>query len=130
MEPNLSVFDSPESLKWQELVDPGTPLPTPWPQEAFETEWQRIADERQRLGEEGATEEVLDDLVCQERELASRVLGSHEYTGTVGAFEGAGHHPAGLYRPTANCVMFTRDKGLFCPVCQKAIERAIRLYIR
>ena len=34
----------------------------------------------------------------------------------------------GLYRPAADCVMFTRDEVGFCPVCAAAIERIIDLH--
>ena len=34
----------------------------------------------------------------------------------------------GLYRPAADCIMFTRDEVGFCPVCSRAIERVIDLY--
>ena len=52
------------------------------------------------------------------------------FAGKVGAFEGASYEPKGLYRPTADCIMFTRDDVGFCPVCRRAIERAIDLYAR
>ena len=40
------------------------------------------------------------------------------------------YRAAGLYRPAADCVMFTRDRVGFCPVCRRAIERVIDLYAR
>src|SRR6185436_17525741 len=30
-EPNVTALVDPQTLKWRDLVDPGTPLPTPWP---------------------------------------------------------------------------------------------------
>ena len=36
----------------------------------------------------------------------------------------------GLYRPSVDCIMFTRDDVGFCPVCRRAIERIIDLYSR
>jgi hypothetical protein len=46
----------------------------------------------------------------------------------------AAAHPAyeakGLYRPSADCIMFTRDPGGFCPVCRRAIGRVIDEYSR
>jgi len=38
-------------------------------------------------------------------EMFSRV----KYENEVGAFEGAGCLAKGLYRPSINCIMFTRD---------------------
>ena len=40
----------------------------------------------------------------------------------------ASYQPQGLYRPSADCIMFTRDEVGFCPVCRRAIERIIALY--
>ena len=48
----------------------------------------------------------------------------------VGAFEGASYEAKGLYRPEADCIMFTRDKVGFCRVCQRAIARIIDMYAR
>jgi hypothetical protein len=46
----------------------------------------------------------------------------------VGAFEGAGYEASGLYRPSTDCIMFTRDTVGFCRVCQRAISRIIDEY--
>jgi hypothetical protein len=53
-----------------------------------------------------------------------------KYSGKVGAFEGAGYEAKGLYRPRTDCIMFSRDKVGFCPVCRRAIERVIDQYSR
>ncbi len=60
----------------------------------------------------------------------TEMLGAEEYAGQVGAFEGASYQPTGLYRPSADCIMFTRDEVGFCPVCSRAIEKVIDLYGR
>ncbi|HEV8200472.1 MAG TPA: M64 family metallopeptidase [Candidatus Polarisedimenticolia bacterium] len=43
----------------------------------------------------------------------------------VGAFEGAGYRARGLYRPSSDCIMFSRNLDRFCPVCARTIERVI-----
>ena len=48
--------------------------------------------------------------------------------GKVGAFEGAAYEAKGLFRSSADCIMFTRTDAGFCPVCRRAIERAIDSY--
>jgi hypothetical protein len=53
-----------------------------------------------------------------------------KYSGKVGAFEGAGYEAKGLYRPEADCIMFTRDPVGFCRVCRHAISRIIDQYAR
>ena len=35
-EPNVTALADPATLKWRDLVAPGTPLPTPWDKEEFE----------------------------------------------------------------------------------------------
>lgn len=80
-EPNLTAMLDPAMLKWRDLVEPGTPLPTPM-----------------------------------------------TYAGKVGAFEGAGYEARGLYRPEADCLMFSRNPVGFCRVCQRAINRTIDSY--
>jgi hypothetical protein len=129
-EPNLTALADPEALKWRHLVEPGTPLPTPWEKDAYETASRAIQEERRELRETGAPEERLEELFRRERELFTRMLGSQEWVGKVGAFEGGGYQAQGLYRPTIDCVMFTRDEVGFCPVCAGAIERIIDLHTR
>ena len=48
----------------------------------------------------------------------------------VGAFEGAMYEAQGLYRPSVDCIMFTRDEVGFCQVCRGAIERIIDMHTR
>lgn len=43
----------------------------------------------------------------------------------VGAYEGAGCQPNGVYRPMQDCRMKTNQAPGFCPVCQRAILRLI-----
>ena len=69
-------------------------------------------------------------LFREERELFTRMLGAEPYAGKVGVFEGAGYQSKGLYRPQADCIMFTRDEVGFCAVCRRAIKRVIDLYAR
>ena len=54
-------------------------------------------------------------------------LAKSKYAGKVGVFEGAGYMSKGMYRPTLNCIMFSRT-NYFCPVCQDAIKNIIHLY--
>ena len=41
-------------------------------------------------------------------------LDTSEYAGMIGAFEGAGYESTGLYRPSLNCIMFSKVP-YFCP---------------
>jgi hypothetical protein len=46
----------------------------------------------------------------------------------VGAFEGAGYASQGIYRPSADCRMFSLSLVDFDPVCSAAITRMIDFY--
>lgn len=46
----------------------------------------------------------------------------------VGVYEGGGYAAKGIYRPADSCRMRTNDYPVFCPVCQRAIERIILFY--
>ena len=48
--------------------------------------------------------------------------------GTVGLYEGAGYSAKGLYRPEADCIMFSNSDMIFCKVCEQAIIKMIKFY--
>lgn len=127
-EPNLTA--NAARPKWADLIDKDTPLPTPWDKEAFEAHQRDYQAERRRIRESNAPESVMDELFRREQAWATKFLGSQKYVGKVGAFEGAGYEAKGLYRPEADCIMFTRDEVGFCDVCARGIHRIIDLYAR
>ena len=129
-EPNITALLSPDQLKWRDLVEPDTPLPTPWGKEEYEKASRASQQRRREMRAAGAPEEDLEALFREERVLFTRMLGDETYAGKVGAFEGAGYQARGLYRSAADCIMFTRDEVGFCPVCARAIERIIDLHTR
>ena len=125
-EPNITA--NGEHPKWMELVDAGTPLPTPWDKEAFEAHQRDYQAERRKLRNANVPESQMDELFRREQEYETKFLGSQKYAGKVGAFEGAGYEAKGLYRPQVDCIMFTRDEVGFCRICRRAIERIIDEY--
>jgi len=129
-EANVTALRDPAALKWRDCLSAETPLPTPWNKDEFEEVSRGIQERRRELRAQGAPEEQLEALFREERDLLTRMLGAEEYAGRVGAFEGAMYQAQGLYRPSADCIMFTRDEVGFCPVCRKAIERVIDLHAR
>jgi hypothetical protein len=128
-EPNVTALHDPASLKWKDLVEPGTPLPTPWDKEAFEKKSADVQAERRKIRAAGSPESEMDKLFAAERQWESKFLSSMKYSGKVGAFEGASYEPKGLYRPEADCIMFTRAEA-FCRVCRRAIERIIDMHTK
>jgi hypothetical protein len=127
-EPNATALLDPEHLKWKDLVPAGTPVPTPWKKETFETRSREIQAKRRAIRAANRPEEEMDALFRAEREDDTKLLGTDNYSGKVGAFEGANYEASGYYRPQEDCIMFTRDEVGFCAVCRRALERVIGLY--
>jgi IgA Peptidase M64/Peptidase M64 N-terminus len=126
-EPNATALLDPANLKWKDLVDPGTPLPTPWHKEEFERFEGEIQKQRHQLRAEGKPESEMEDLFRKERGKEEAQFRAEKYAGKVGAFEGANYEAKGYYRPEVDCIMFTRYDH-FCAVCRRAIERVIGMY--
>jgi IgA Peptidase M64/Peptidase M64 N-terminus len=126
-EPNVTALLDPKLLKWRDLVEPGTPIPTPWNKEAFETYSREIQKRRREIRRQNKPESEMDALFTEEKKHEDAELAAEKYAGKVGAFEGANYEAKGYYRPETNCIMFTRYDR-FCKVCQRAIERVIDLY--
>ncbi len=125
-EPNVTALPDPATLKWKDLVTPGTPLPTPWDKAQFEKHTAGIQQRRREIRARNAPEAEMDQLFREQRDWDTKFLS--KYAGTVGAFEGAAYEARGLYRPQADCIMFSRDRVGFCAVCRRAITRIIDLY--
>jgi hypothetical protein len=129
-EPNITALRDPAALKWRDLVTPGTPLPTPWDKVAYETKSREIQARRRELRARNAPEAEMNRLFTEEMNWSTPFLGGMTYSGRVGAFEGASYEAKGLYRPEADCIMFSRDTVGFCRVCHQAISRVIDMYSR
>jgi len=125
-EPNVTA--DPMAERWRELITPGTPVPTPWPKEAFEALQQDIQARRREIRGQNRPEAEMEDLFRLERERTTSLLAQGPHAQAVGAFEGAMYEAKGYYRPQSDCIMFTRDEVGFCSVCRRAIERVIDLY--
>lgn len=127
---NITALLDPANLKWKHLVDNSTPLPTPWEKEKYDQFSYGIQKERKELRASKVPESEVEALFEREKKESSAILDNMEYTGKVGAFEGGGYMQYGLYRPYADCIMFTRNKQQFCPVCRDAISRVIDQYVK
>lgn len=126
-EPNVTALLDPAKLKWRDLVTPGTPLPTPWNKEAFETYSLEIQKRRAQLRKDRRPESEMEALFREELKVEQEMFGREKHHGQVGAFEGANYAAKGYYRPEIDCIMFSRTDH-FCAVCRRAIERIIKLY--
>jgi hypothetical protein len=129
-EANITALLDKENLKWKQFVEPGTPVPTPWDKERYDSLSYEIQKERRKLRAAKVPESEVEALFEREKQETSAILDNMKYTGKVGAFEGGGYLQYGYYRPYADCIMFTRNKQEFCPVCQDAIRRVIDQYTK
>jgi hypothetical protein len=127
-EPNVTATHDPARIKWKDLIAPGTPIPTPWDKAAYEQHTAAIQQRRRDIRARNAPETEMDALFREQRAWDTKFLGSMKYSGAVGAFEGAAYEARGMYRPEADCIMFTRDPVGFCRVCRRAMARIIDLY--
>ena len=122
---NVTALADPAALKWKALLTPGAPLPTPWGKEEFEAHQKEFQAKRKALRAARAPESEMDALFATELAWTKPFLAAPPHGGQVGAFEGAAYRAKGLYRPSSDCIMFTRNMDRFCPVCASAITRVI-----
>ncbi len=141
-EPNITALLDRAKLKWADLAAPGLAIPTPWEKEEFDrldNAYQKVRREmnaRIAALKRARAPEAEIARAEEESERASRENGAQvdaflragRFAGKVGAFEGAGYASRGLFRPAADCLMFTRGAKPFCPVCERAVLRTILYY--
>ena len=122
-EPNLTALTDKKYLKWKNLMNDETPLPTPWEKAQYDS-----------LGRERAKLDRLASDYYEKRkplfDAEQNILKNSKYAGKIGAFEGAGYSSEGLYRPAIDCRMFSLSLVDFDPVCRAAINRMIDFYSR
>jgi hypothetical protein len=114
-------------LKWRDLVQPDTPLPTPWQKGEFEKVSREYQARRAKIRADNRPEAEMEALFSEVRAFEMRLFAREKHVGKVGAFEGANYEATGYYRPEVDCIMFTRSPA-FCAVCRRAIEQVISLY--
>jgi hypothetical protein len=142
VEPNITALLDPNNLKWKDLISSGIAIPTLWEKEefdrmdlAYQKVRQEINEKIARLKREGAPreeiarlEEESERLSLEQAKKVDEFLAKSKYAAKVGAFEGAGYASTGLYRAAVDCLMFTKGKKPYCPVCQQAVRKMIEFY--
>lgn len=124
-QPNVTAATDRAALKWGDLVRADTPVPTPWDKEKFDEMEKDFSAERNRWRSENVSAAEQVRIEVPYRRKVQQFLNSRRYSGKVGAFEGARYSSQGLYRPAANCIMFSKWLGEFDPVCRRTIEKVI-----
>jgi hypothetical protein len=128
-ETNITALLDKDNLKWKDLVENETPLPTPWNKKEFDSFGYSIQKERDSLRSEMVPESVMEDLFTRQMNMEDEFFAKEKYRDKVGAFEGAGYSVLGLYRPQIDCIMYTRHLQ-FCKVCSRSIEDVIDQQVR
>ena len=134
----------PKNIKWKKYLSDGIEIPTPWEKEEFDKFSYEWLKERNRLNsfvselkrnrapenEIKAAEEEYAMKDKKQSEKVDKYLMSSKYWNKVGAFEGAGYQPKGIYRPMLDCIMFSKGDKPFCKVCEEAIKEVIGSYTK
>ena len=128
-ETNITALFSNDNLKWKDLTEPGTPIPTPWNKKEFDKFGYSIQKERDSLRKAMVPETVMEELFTRQMTIENEYFAKEKYREKVGAFEGAGYLAKGLYRPQIDCIMYTRHL-VFCKVCSRSIEKVIDQYVK
>jgi len=114
-------------VKWSDLVDTSTPIPTPWNKAEFESYSRDIQKRRAEIRKGKRPESEMEALFREELAHEQAMFAGEKYVGKVGAFQGARYDENSYYRPEVDCIMFSRTDH-FCAVCRRGIERIIAMY--
>ena len=128
-ESNITALFDKSNLKWKDLVEDGTPIPTPWNKDEFDKAGYAIQKERDSLRKAMVPENVMEDLFTRQMDQENKYFAAEKYRDKVGAFEGAGYLAKGLYRPQVDCIMYSRHL-IFCKVCARSMEKVIDHYVK
>ena len=127
VEPNITALMDPKNIKWKKYLSDGIEIPTPWEKEEFDRFSYEWLKERNRLNsfvselkrnrapesEIKAAEEEYAMKDKKQSEKVDKYLMSSKYWNKVGAFEGGGYQPKGIYRPMIDCIMFSKGDKPF-----------------
>lgn len=142
VEPNITALLDPQNIKWKKYLSEGIEIPTPWEKQEFDKfsyEWLKernsmnnhIAELKRNRAPENEIKAAEEEYATKDKKQSEKVdkyLMSSKFWNKVGAFEGAGYMPKGLYRPMIDCIMFSKGDKPFCKVCEEAIRNVIKSY--
>lgn len=126
-ETNVTALFDKEHIKWKNLIDEETPIPTPWNKEEFDKFGYQIQKERDSIRANHLPEEVMEALFVKQLNAENDYFSKEKFKDKVGAFEGANYNAKGMYRSQIDCIMYTRHMA-FCKVCQQSINQVIDQY--
>jgi hypothetical protein len=129
-EVNVTALLDPNNIKWGKFVYEGIPIPTPWDKDKFDKESREYREGLKTLNEKNVSASEIEKFKNERQNWLDEFFENHKYRGEIGAFEGAGYSSEGLYRPSLNCIMFSKGLVGFDVVCKNAIEKRINFLIK
>lgn len=144
VEPNITALMDPKNIKWKKYLSEGIEIPTPWEKEEFDKfsyEWLKernrlnsfISELKRNRAPENEIKAAEEEYAMKDKKQSEKVdkyLTSSKFWNKVGAFEGGGYQPKGIYRPMIDCIMFSKGDKPFCKVCDEAIKEVIGSYTK
>ncbi len=127
-ETNITTNTDRNNLKWKDLIDESTPLPTKWNKSAFDNFEYKIQKTRDSLRSIHVDEKIMEDFFTKQFSSENEFFSKEKFKDAVGAFEGAGYAAKGMYRPQLDCIMFSRHIN-YCKVCSRSLERVFDEYV-
>jgi hypothetical protein len=142
LEPNITALLDPAGIKWKEYLTPGIEIPTPWQKAEFDSmdyKWQaerrllnnKIAELKRNKADVGEIQAAENEYARKDKEhsqVRDTYIKKNKHYAEVGAFEGAGYVPKGMYRSMLDCIMFSQGNKPFCKVCEAHIMKVIEQY--
>ena len=133
-----------KNIKWKEYLSEGIEIPTPWEKEEFDKfsyEWLKernrlnsfVSELKRNRAPESEIKTAEEEYAMKDKKQSEKVdkyLMSSKYWNKVGAFEGGGYQPQGIYRPMSDCIMFSKGDKPFCKVCEESIKEVIGSYTK
>jgi hypothetical protein len=126
--PNVTANASREGLKWADLLAPSIEVPSGWNKKQYEDFDTSFVNKYFGMRKAGTPDADVNAYIAKSVDHEIAMLHAEALYGKVGLFEGASNEACGLYRPEADCMMFTINPDRFCKVCTRAILRAIATY--
>lgn len=142
VEPNITALLDTTNIKWKIWISSGIALPSYWEKKEYEEmdyKWQderrvlnsKIAELKRSRAPKYEILELEEEYNLKDKQHAEKVdlfLQKTKNYRKIGAFEGAGYLPKGLYRSMVDCIMFSKGDKPFCKVCEDAILKVIQYY--
>jgi hypothetical protein len=128
-ETNITTITDRNNLKWKDLVDASTPIPTKWNKPLFDNFEYKIQKSRDSLRAVHVEEQIMENLFTSQLNRENEFFSIEKFRDVVGAFEGAGYAAKGMYRPQVDCIMFSRHMK-YCRVCSRSLEKVFDEYVK